>query len=339
MMKRRTQSLFFYQLILVVFCSCNTRVDIQHYGDFQTKVQLKSEVMNVSPVLLYPRNVFLCDDNLIVFNEKEDTLFRLFHLPEMTYQYGFGMKGEGPSDFNLPSIKTVSTEKDGFTMVDLKRVMHIRFNNQEVSIEAEPLHYEYAYFNGLTKVNDSLYCCDAGLEEDKEFMFLHNINKSELWGEYPETEERFGSRLARNQAYNKLIVAKPDGTKIGSFYRYARRFRIYDSSGKLDHDVQLDMLPGDELPNVESEKRYIHPVANYATDQYIYTLNLDMMGEEIGSRTRNPNIQVFTWEGVPIAQYELDHFISAFTVDEKENKIYGVFAEKEDCIYVFNIPG
>lgn len=334
----KVNRLFLCQLVLVVFCSCNKIVDIEYYDCFQRTAQLKSEIVDVPPVLLYPRGMVQCGDNLIVFNEKADTLFRVFHLPEMTYQYGFGIMGGGPSDFNLPSIKAVSIEKDGFTMVDLKRLMHIRLNGQEVSIEAEPLRYEYPYFNGLTKMNKVLYCCDSGLEEDKEFMLLYDMNKSKLWGEYPEAEERFGSRLARNQAYNKLIVTKPDGTKIGSFYRYTRRFRIYNIEGKLEHDIQLNILPRQELPDVDSEKRYIHTIACYATDQYIYTLNLDMTAEEVSKRARTPNIQVFAWDGTPVARYDLEHFISVFTVDEKGKKIYGAFAEAEDSIYVFDLP-
>lgn len=158
------------------------------------------------------------------------------------------------------------------------------------------------------------------------------------WGEYPETEERFGSVLGRNQAYIKMTVAKPDKSCFVSFYQHIRRFRIYGQDGKLKRDVILDLFPGQECPEVDDNMRLIHPICVYTTDNYIYTLNLDMTTEDVEDRKTTPNIQVFDWEGKPLIQYKLDCFINTFAVDEVAHKIYGVFVEDEDHIYVFNLP-
>ena len=113
---------------------------------------------------------------------------------------------------------------------------------------------------------------------------------------------------------------------------------IYGKDGELKRDVILDILPGQERPDVDDYLRFIHPISIYATDSYIYTLNLDMTTEEIENRKTTPNIQVFDWEGKPLTQYKLDCFINTFVVDEVANKIYGAFVEDEDHIYVFNLP-
>ena len=160
----------------------------------------------------------------------------------------------------------------------------------------------------------------------------------ESWGEYPETEERFGSVLGRNQAYIKMTVAKPDKSCFVSFYQHIRRFRIYGKDGELKRDVILDILPGQERPEVDDYLRFIHPISVHATDSYICCINLDMTTEEIENRKTTPNIQVFDWEGKPLTQYKLDCFINTFVVDEVANKIYGAFVEDEDHIYVFNLP-
>ena len=132
-----------------------------------------------------------------------------------------------------------------------------------------------------------------------------------------------------------MTVAKPDKSCFVSFYQHIRRFRIYGKDGELKRDVILDILPGQERPEVDDYLRFIHPISVYATDSYIYTLNLDMTTEEIENRKTTPNIQVFDWEGKPLTQYKLDCFINTFVVDEVANKIYGVFVEDEDHIYVF----
>ena len=135
-----------------------------------------------------------------------------------------------------------------------------------------------------------------------------------------------------------MTVAKPDKNCFVSFYQHIRRFRIYGQDGKLKRDVILDLFPGQECPEVDDNMRLIHPICVYTTDNYIYSLNLDMTTEDVEDRKTTPNIQVFDWEGKPLIQYKLDCFINTFAVDEVAHKIYGVFVEDEDHIYVFNLP-
>ena len=95
-------------LTLVLLCGCShKRVEINRYSGFEQTISVKSTKIEVPPVLLYPRNLFLLKDRLIVLNEKTDTLFQVFSMPELEYQGQFGIKGEGPNDFHLPSIQAV----------------------------------------------------------------------------------------------------------------------------------------------------------------------------------------------------------------------------------------
>ncbi|MFR5758833.1 MAG: BF3164 family lipoprotein [Bacteroides cellulosilyticus] len=91
------------------------------------------------------------------------------------------------------------------------------------------------------------------------------------------------------------------------------------------------------MPDVRDENRYIHPIALYATDRYIYTLNLDMTANEINNKVSNPSIQLFDWEGHPLKRYQLDRYISSFIVDEQNGTFYGVFVEDENSIYKFQL--
>ena len=261
-----------------------------------------------------------------------------FHLPDLTFQYGFGTQGQGPGDFFLPSISPVEHKKNGFVMLDGINLKHISVEKDKAIVQTSTLNYGFNCFNDLISISDSSYCCNGGFENEKEFRFLYPDGNHESWGEYPETEERFGSVLGRNQAYIKMTVAKPDKSCFVSFYQHIRRFRIYGKDGELKRDVILDILPGQERPDVDDYLRFIHPISIYATDSYIYTLNMDMTTEEIENRKTTPNIQVFDWEGKPLTQYKLDCFINTFVVDEVANKIYGAFVEDEDHIYVFNLP-
>lgn len=262
----------------------------------------------------------------------------MFKMPDFEYQGQFGMKGEGPEDFVLPSIRAVSQNETSFVLNDMNRLKNISMNESEPHISSIVMPYDFKYFNGLVKLKDSLFCCNAGYESEYELMFLYPDGQSRELGEYPErVEPRFQNVLARNQAYNSLLVAKPDGTRLAVFYQHIPRFRIYNTDGKLESDNIMEIPPCQELPDEDDDKRYIHPIAIYATDNYIYTLNLDMTSEEIGNQIKNPNIQLFDWEGHPLKRYQLDCYISSFIVDASKNTVYGVFIEDENHIYKFKL--
>lgn len=326
-------------LILALLCGCShKRAEINRYSGFEQTISVKSTKIEIPPVLLYPRNLFLLKDRLIVLNEKTDTLFQVFSMPELEYQGQFGIKGEGPNDFHLPSIQAVSYTEFGFILSDLNKLKAINWENSEPHITSTDMPYQFQYFNGLMELKDSLYCCNTEYGSEYELRFLYPDGNYEELGVYPEeVKPRFKDALARNQAYNSLLAAKPDGTCVAVFYQHLRRYRIYNANGELKTDNVLDILPCQELPDVRDENRYIHPIALYATDRYIYTLNLDMTVNEISNKVSNPSIQLFDWEGHPLKRYQLDRYISSFIVDEQNGTFYGVFVEDENSIYKFEL--
>lgn len=112
----------------------------------------------------------------------------------------------------------------------------------------------FPYFNGLVRLKDSLFCCSAGFESEHELMILYPNGEHKECGEFPEeVGGRFSSALKRNQAYNGLFVASPDGERLAVFYQHIRRFRIYTSAGKLETDNVLDIAPGENFPDTDSE--------------------------------------------------------------------------------------
>lgn len=330
--------ILFLVCIAIYGCSAKKDYTYREFTDFEERTSLQCVKMKVPPVLLYPRALFLLDDKLIVFNEKTDTLFQMFSIPELQYLNQFGTKGEGPEEFNLPSTQAINSNKNSFTLIDCNQLKTIKIEGTKGCVTSIKMPHDFQYFNGLIQLKDSLFCCSAGFESEHELMFLYPNGKYKEYGEFPEeVGNRFPTPLMRNQAYNSLRVAHPDGKRFALFYQHIRRFRIYTSEEKLETDNVLNISPGEIKPDTDSEKCYIHPIALYATNRYIYSLNLDMTPQEIGERKKMPNIQVFNWKGKPIKQYQLDCYISSFTVDEPNGMIYGTFVEDENHIYKFKL--
>lgn len=320
---------------IVGLCSCSRQTATHVYTSFKTTDTLVAQVHSIPPVMLYPRGLFLDGSRLVVFNDKMDTCFQVFDRNDFRYLYSFGVLGEGPEDFQLP-VGQFAGQHAGKTFVtDMDKLKSISFESGKPVISVHPLPVQRSYYNGLMMLADSLYVCEADHEDSKEYIFIHPDGSQEQKVDYPETEERFGSVLARNQAYERLTAARPSGECFASFYVSDRRFRIIDRSGNILHDILLDIAPRDPQIPVASDERRIHTLSVYATQDHIYTLNLDMKPEEIYNRKCLPSIQVFSWEGTPLAQWFLDRLVSSFVVDEDRRIIYGVFAENEAEIYTF----
>ena len=305
------------------------------YSSFTEEIILHAEKIEVPPTLLYPRGIYLSGNHLVVFNEKTDTLFQIFELPTMKYQGQFGIKGGGPKDFILPLAQSVSYRSDKFVLSDGDKLKQVSFDGNGIQVQATALPFGFSYYNGLQYLGDSSFCCFTDFQDEQPLMLLRPDGEIVKFGDYPEdVSPRFKNVLARNQAYTGFLVAKPDGSRMALFYQFLQRWRIYDADGVLVSD---NVWTGHSLPKVADEERCIHPIAVYATEKYVYTLNLDMTVEEIGKQVKKPSIQIFDWDGHPQRKYELDVFISSFVVDENAGEIYGVFVEDMDHIYKFKI--
>lgn len=326
-----------YVILLASLSACSVKPTVELYDSFNMTGALVGENHTIPPVMLYPKNFFLKDSFLVVFNEKMDTFFQVFDRVNFAYKYSFGSRGEGPGDFILPASQLVANNPDETIVLDMNRLKKISFENAQPLISDLKFSGIQPFYNGLIKLADSLYVCDANLEEECEYVFIYPDGELKKWGIYPEGIERFGNLLSRNQAYSKIKIAHPSGKYFAAFYTNSRRLRIYDVCGSMLHDIELNVLSGEQEVSLEAEKRYIHAIAVYATEDYIYTLNLDMTPQDIYARKQFPSLQIFSWEGKPLKQYKLDRYISAFTIDEDRQILYGVFAEDESSIYTFNM--
>ncbi len=324
-------------VLIASLSACTVKPTLEMYYSFDTTDSLLGEKHDIPPVILYPKNIFIRDSFLIVFNEKMDTCFQVFDKANFEYKCTFGSKGEGPDDLILPASQLVSNNHKETIVLDMNRLKKISFNREHPMISILDFSSSQPFYNGLIKLTDSLYICDAGLEEENEYAFVYPNGELKKWGVYPEGIERFGNLLSRNQAYTKIKVAHPSGKYFAAFYTNSRKLRIYDISGNMLHDIELNILPGEQEVPLEVENRYIYAIGAYATENYIYTLNLDMTPQDIYARKHNPSLQVFSWEGKPLKQYRLNCYISAFTIDEADRTVYGVFAEDESSIYTFNL--
>lgn len=167
------KKIFTLIILLIGLSACTVRSTIEIYDSFDGTDSLLGEKHDIPPIMLYPKNIFLKDSFLVVFNEKADTCFLVFDKIGFGYKYAFGTKGEGPDDLILPASQLVANNHDETIVLDMNRLKKASFVDAQPTIYTLEFSGTQPFYNGLIKLADSLYVCDAGLEEGNEYMFVY----------------------------------------------------------------------------------------------------------------------------------------------------------------------
>lgn len=171
-------------------------------------------------------------------------------------------------------------------------------------------------------------------------FYIYNAVKGNVsaCGVYPNVHDRsqFKDLKTFKGAYMHGIQVKPDGSRVLVYYNATRRYRIYDDDGVMIYDGMMDYSNPSSAMLVSSDRNQVvwHYDSAFATDRYIYLLCMDrpMTGTSYG----NPSVQVIGWDGIPVGRFLLDEYITAFHIDEVENRFYGVSADKPGNVFTFD---
>lgn len=297
---------------------------------------LKAEVKQVSSSILYPLNIFVSGDLLVVCQPDMEQMFAVYRLPDVDYLYSFGRKGQGPSEFSTIYFKSIVPTECGFKVCcNDRRIYHVSLTDGSI-LEKERIESDHELFNGFCAINDSLYCFTDMRGEDTPFLMYNSSRKTTVAvGEYPRWISGSSYEKAPIKKVidgNGYIVAKDDGTTWAFFYGYFDCFKIYAGDGELRKTICTGQDPNEE--KMTGKRRAYYPYVPQTTNEYIYCIR----GREKPSDA--DRLQVWQWDGMPVASYWLDRRISSFTLSERTGKIYAVSTDEEaaDQIFVYDLP-
>lgn len=298
------------------------------------------QVNNVNEELLplhVPNEIggmYLTENNLILqmisLSSNSDIVFQIYSYPDLKKKGEFGTLKE----FWFVRSNPASTGKNSITLADNDKLKHITFQNSQPAITCTSID---STFTDVILLKDSVLCKEADFGDDYELRFYKRDGSFKKVSDFPEElQPRFKNNYLRYGAYNRLLAGKPDGERMVQFYRYIRRYKIFNHNGDLVSDNLLRIQPSHEKPALNEEEQLVHPIATFTTNNYIYTLNLDNRYEYAPNERTPLNIQVFDWDGKPVKQFILPKEINirSFVVDEDRNLIYGA---DFDQIYKFKL--
>lgn len=306
--------------------------------------KLQAQVKQLPVPVLLPRFMGIVGEKLVVYKEKEEKIFALFNLFDCSYIGDMGSRGQGPDDFNLLDTRSFYFYENGFKVLEagsnlLKTVV---IQNDELKVsDNQPVFEQGTSNNGFYPLANDIYLTLGRLDEENEYCLLNKktgeITQAETYPHWVEIKRKKNTPPSF-VTYLKTCVVHPDGKKFASFYARFKRLRIYDQNVHLLHDIDVQVEPYSTNFNEDVQFQSGYYMGQpYATNDHIYTLceNSNIHDTQKNYRCE---LQVWTWEGKPIACFEFDRKISLMAISWKYNKLYAFDNSLENEIYIYNLP-
>jgi len=347
-----------FTVILFVFTTCDTHKGIDSKLSFErfdrdsfpSVQKVDGELLSYDSSL-YPVSFRLIQDSILyvelLHRSSEGYLAKLYKFPEMEYIKSILYSGRGPGEFLSARLIYQNIFSNSFIIHDVvgSRIASYRIDstlNHTINYAPEVYRISDAVLF-FTKVNDTLLLgYNSYYLNNSEFPNLNNVDEFVLFNHKGETFDyakptdiklftlnAVGASLLASEEKNRIIVAD----------YYKDQIRFYDKAFKL-----IKALEGPDLlaPTYRVVKSHSNTVLFErgkmfgafeevcSTSEHVFLLYKNLNGIDVGGEDGiDPMYHVpsevykFTWDGQPIACYQLDRFIWGMSVDSKGEYIYG----------------
>ena len=315
--------------MIVVVCFMLVLSSCQHENTSSTKLpdleELHADSIETPPILLSVTSLFtMGKDTLVVYQQRDDTLFTFWKLPECSFLFKNGVMGEGPNEF-LVLDKTYQGRNNGFRAFEIQtsKIKEVSINKEgDFSVTSKKLEVGQM-MNRFIFLKDDTYCF-MFMDSDSEYALYNEKDGLKPFGDYPEVIEGGNKGEPKIFTYNKLTVSNPSGDKFAAFYAKAKLCRIYNSEGQLLHEKLLD------LPklNDDGTPRLYYSFQPSATDEHIYVLTKEK-DECI--------LEVWNWDAVMERRYLLEKSVDKYIFDAVTNRLYATSVNQDSFFYVYKL--
>ena len=316
--------------IVILFASCQRESKVRFVDAFPNNGSLvgvehyvyENSGTPVNKMAVFQHNLLIAS----ISRKVDEHIFRLYHLPDLSLLTGFGMRGHGHNEFVTLDFRQMQMLDDGFMVLDPNRsqMVCISYDGSQFNVDEDrSYHYQPEYqesmMNGNMFVNEetsiswtNIY---AGSNYEYELWNIPGKHMVKSFGHWPKWV--FIGETLPHLVYMKSSVLSGDKRRFASFYVYFRHWRLFTTGGRLIKELHLEMESFNELPKRPSERK-----------TYYYTQPLTI-GDRIFVLCRNNisghsdvYLEVWNWEGDPIARYQLDRELDHFAIEG--NVMYGV---------------
>lgn len=300
------------------------------------------QLLNVDKMEIY--------DSLSVFiNRKTDSIFSIYDSSNFTYRGTYGMRGNGPNDFQIPFFLKKPDTHDG--MIYLYDVGAAAFRNIQVekwlnSEKPAIISMEMpAMLIGSPDLHRKADSCYVGnIDSGSGLYFIYDPEKDSIrWVDFPDClqqSQRDFTVMNRNR-----ITLNFESNSVVSAMGYYNLIFLYDSKAALLKTVQLG--PDEIVPKVVdgyhiTEDSWLCCADIASSEKEVYVLEQHIREEDFEKVDNHPSrIVVFDWNLKYLKTYLLPHYSLGFVYDKFRHRILYTTLNPEGGtdIYFFYIDG
>jgi hypothetical protein len=280
---------------------------------FGEMISLTGEPVNL-PQKIRPVQLFVKNNYLVTCNQRKDSLFMIFRLPEMECVAAFGTSGRGPDEFQYPP-GIVETDEDSilFYIYELNNdklykvsqskmepLYHLTFPKQERSFgDKQPVMItaSKAYYSMSTARGKSIFSFNAD-SLSPETMF-NDLAIPGLKGSWTTYIGDFGV----NTFHNRMAYA----------YKYFKRLKIIDMNTKSERSI---IFKAEKLAEGQSDIVNLEPtnITHFwgmsPNRDFFWMLYSGRTPVDVQRANRSGNkfifVEKYDWNGNPVKRFKLD---------------------------------
>ncbi len=343
----KTLTIIFFSSVLVVQGCIESNYSGFH---FEEGIELTGKTLPIvdSVSLRYPFRIRQKESSFYVLDLHGYQFYcHILSYPSMKLIESYALKGNGPDDFL--SVENIRLNKNGdlFLLDANKETINIYDSNNDHTFKQIRLSDKLVRSLDFTLIDDSLFAmtdytgkCRINIVDSNGSIIKQLFEIPTKKGKDPNI-----SGVALAQAWRSFIDYNPNNGILCTVTQLGQVIEIYNI--KTNKIVNI-------LYGKHGEPEFINQGANaipngimgYSDVQVgkdkIYTV---FWGRSFKNIRRNPTtkieggniLQVFNLEGEPICQYTLDRHITGFTINEENNRLFGLDVNNEEQIIEYQL--
>ncbi|UJP65510.1 BF3164 family lipoprotein [Mongoliitalea daihaiensis] len=347
-----------FTIFLIFIClSCSNQGPINITDNIKTfseadlpkALLLKGEKMDFQEFLL-PRHIQVTRDYIVVAENANNDIFYVYSKKDKSFVKSMGINGIGPNEILTADFIHQGLEDNDFWVYDSKNQTFNKFIINENKDGLADIQIQQsgmlAAVLDFIPISDSSFIGREIHASTKYQEFTHQGSKLVSYGDWDEhrTDQEL-TNFVLYSLYQGSLVSSKNKRYIGACGILIDYIEVIDrNTGKsLFLRGPVNEIPAYELINMSGhpypvmKETIIQYYSMYIGESIIYALYSGLSSEANKDATTS-RVFTFNLSGEIVSNFELDYKIISFTIDESENKLYGLTRDAEPNVVIYQLP-
>lgn len=331
-------------LNLICMVSCNNgqeRIKYIHGPSTTPDTLVFDSVETNIPVFLPVKMAISGNHKLVIGIDKDEFAFAVFNLPLDGSGKKMGYIGRGPDEFLKLDYAGMTPAQEGICIADMDGYYKtVRVTEEGMTIDNEESTFMEGEFpNGCLKTRDGFLNVNLyGINEHNEqFFLIDKEGKRKYIAPYPSWVTEDGDEGGIPPFFRgfSFRIVRPDGKQFAAVYGHQRKLIFYNLEGNILNETSVE-FPDKSVHKKSSNGMYYNTYSVYpcASNDRIVALCSNSYPED---DIKFKELHVFDWSGELLSVLYVPRWVTMFTVDFGEKKLYAMNLKTEDKIYCADI--